>query len=101
MTEAELAQLMQGMTEQQKALFLSRYNAEKKDRALALILSILFGPFGVDRFYVGDMLAGALKLITFGGFLIWYIIDFFLIMGRADDYNRRKANEIASIIKIS
>ncbi|MGC8842521.1 MAG: TM2 domain-containing protein [bacterium] len=98
MTEAELAQLMRGMNEQQKLLFLSRYNAEKKDRTIALILSVLLGAYGVDRFYVGDITLGIIKLLTLGGFLIWWIVDLFLIMGRADEYNRQKAQEIASIV---
>jgi len=38
-------------------------------------LSILLGEFGVDHFYVGKMLTGLLKLITVGGFGIWWLID--------------------------
>jgi TM2 domain-containing membrane protein YozV len=98
-TSAELAVLMQDMSEQQKMLFMSQYNSEKKDRTTALILSVLLGAFGVDRFYVGDTLFGILKLITGGACLIWYVIDWFLIMGRVDEYNRRKAQEIAATIK--
>jgi len=47
-TPAELAILTEGMTEQQKMMFLSQYNTEKKDRYIALILPILFGCFGVE-----------------------------------------------------
>lgn len=100
-TAAELAALMEGMTEQQKLLFMQQYSAERKDRTIALILSILFGGFGVDRFYVGDILLGVLKLLTLGACGIWAIIDWFLIMGAADAYNRRKAQEIAAAIKIA
>lgn len=41
----------------------------------ALILSALFGMFGVDRFYLGCIGTGVLKLLTFGGFGIWALID--------------------------
>jgi len=44
-----------------------------------IILSILFGGLGVDRFYVGKIDTGILKLITFGGFGIWWFIDFIMI----------------------
>jgi TM2 domain-containing membrane protein YozV len=57
-----------------------------KSVKLALILSWLVGPFGVDRFYLGYVGLGILKLITFGGFGVWYVVDFVLIgMGKMKD----------------
>ena len=46
---------------------------------LTLIMSILFGEFGVDRFIMGHIGLGILKLITGGGFGIWWLIDVILI----------------------
>ena len=42
---------------------------------LALVMSIIFGQLGVDRFIMGHVSSGILKLITFGGFGIWCIVD--------------------------
>ncbi len=45
----------------------------------ALLLSLFVGVLGIDRFYLGHMGLGVLKLITFGGCGIWALIDVILI----------------------
>ncbi len=47
--------------------------------ALTLVMSIIFGQIGVDRFIMGHVGLGILKLITFGGFGVWWLIDVILI----------------------
>ncbi|MEA3515195.1 MAG: TM2 domain-containing protein [Nanoarchaeota archaeon] len=51
----------------------------KVNWTLTLIMSILFGSLGVDRFIMGHVGLGILKLFTFGGCGIWWLIDLILI----------------------
>lgn len=46
-----------------------------KSKSTALILSIMVGGLGIDRFYLGYVGMGILKLLTGGCFGILYIID--------------------------
>ena len=47
----------------------------KKSKTTALILSVLLGGLGVDRFYLGYTGMGVLKLLTAGCFGVLYILD--------------------------
>lgn len=61
-----------------------------KDPTIALIVSLIGGTLGIDRFFIGDMGLGIGKLITCGGFGIWAVVDWFLIMGATRDKNMQK-----------
>ena len=56
--------------------------ARKVNWTLTLIMSIVFGTLGVDRFIMGHVGLGILKLITFGGLGVWWLIDLILIATR-------------------
>ena len=60
--------------------------AVKKDKnwIAALLLSILVGTLGIDRFYMGYIGPGILKLITLGGLGIWWLIDLIMIASKHD-----------------
>jgi TM2 domain-containing membrane protein YozV len=60
-----------------------------KDPTTILIVSILAGTWGIDRFLIGDTGLGVAKLLTCGGAGIWTIVDWFLIM----DVTRQKNME--------
>ena len=47
-----------------------------------LILSIIFGIFGADRFFIGDYKTGFIKLFTLGGLGLLMIFDWFYILKR-------------------
>ncbi len=61
-----------------------------KDPTVSLIVSLLGGSLGIDRFIIGDTGLGIGKLLTCGGLGIWAIIDWFLIMGATREKNMAK-----------
>jgi TM2 domain-containing membrane protein YozV len=61
-----------------------------KDPTTSIIVSILAGHFGIDRFLIGDTGLGIGKLLTCGGLGIWTIIDWFLIMPDTREKNMQK-----------
>ncbi len=67
---------------------------QMKDPIISLILSIIVGSLGIDRFYVGDIGLGIIKLITCGGLYIWWIVDMFLIMGKTRMRNYEQLTQV-------
>ena len=57
-----------------------------KSKITAILLCFFLGGLGIHRFYLGYTLIGVIQLLTFGGFLIWAIVDFIrLIIGSLKD----------------
>lgn len=66
---------------------------EFKDPTMILIISIVGGGLGIDRFLLGDTTNGVLKLILSTFCLvgyIWVIIDIFNANTRTKDFNYTK-----------
>ena len=57
---------------------------------MMLLVSLLVGELGDDRFLLGETGLGILKLITLGGCGVWWLIDLFGIQRRTRDYNYKK-----------
>ena len=58
-----------------------------KDPTTSIIISILAGTWGIDRFIIGDTGLGIAKLLTCGGLFIWTVVDWFLIMDATREKN--------------
>ena len=57
-----------------------------KSKLTAILLCFFLGSLGIHMFYLGYTLIGVIQLLTFGGVLIWAIIDFIrLIIGSLKD----------------
>ncbi len=59
-----------------------------KSKLTAFLLSFFVGVFGVDWFYLSVtnaayIIVGIIKLITFGGFGIWWIVDWIRLLANA------------------
>ena len=61
-----------------------------KDPNLFLVISIVGGTLGIDRFLLGDTAMGVLKLLTGGLCGILTIIDWFSIGNRVEEENLKK-----------
>jgi len=59
---------------------------KEKNKWVVLILCILFGWFGIHRFYEGKIITGIIWLFTFGLFGIGWFIDFLIIVFKQNPY---------------
>jgi RNA polymerase subunit RPABC4/transcription elongation factor Spt4 len=72
----------------------SKLTAEgERDWLVALLLSAFLGGLGIDRFYLGYIGLGVLKLITAGGCGIWWLVDLILIA--TNNLNDANGNPLA------
>lgn len=86
-SQIHIMQIKQKLSELTENQFQTALIADYKDPTMLLIVSLLAGPLGVDRFLLDDVGLGVGKLLTCGGCGLWTIVDWFLIQDRAKEYN--------------
>jgi len=70
---------------------------EFKDPTTVLIISILLGNLGIDRFMLGEVGMGVLKLLTCGGCYVLWIIDMIHAQEKAREYNFKQLSNILAL----
>jgi hypothetical protein len=63
--------------------FTTAINEDYRDPQTMLMWALV----GIDRFFLDDTVLGVIKVVTGGGFGIWWIIDLFSIKKRTFAYN--------------
>ena len=61
-----------------------------KNPTVVLIVGLLFGELGLDRFMMGSFIIGLIKFFTFGFFGILWLIDLFILPGKAREWNMKQ-----------
>ena len=88
------------LSSDEKIQFDMQFASRRKNPTTAFLLSLFFGTWGVDRFYIGQTGLGFLKLFTLGGLLVWTVVDWFIIMRATRRLNGGLAGQIrASLLR--
>lgn len=90
---AKLPLIKEALGKLDESKFIYLQSVQFKDPTTVLILSILLGTLGIDRFILNDAGMGVLKLLTCGGLYVWWIIDMINAQERAQEYNFKKLSE--------
>ena len=83
----QIPSMRQRMLEMDDSKAMMIQSVSYKDPTMLLIISLVVGELGIDRFLLGDTGLGILKLITCGGCGIWWLIDVIQIMNKTRQYN--------------
>jgi TM2 domain-containing membrane protein YozV len=96
------AALTQDMTEQQRWLFQSQFDAARKHEGTGIVLALLLGGLGAHRFYLGEIGLGVLYVLFVWTFVpaIIAFFELFVMSKRVRAYNARKALEIAAQVQM-
>lgn len=67
-----------------------------RDPHMVFLVSFIAGYLGADRFLIGNIGLGVLKLITLGGLSVWALIDLCFITRATKRYNLRTLERVIS-----
>ncbi|MDO4789670.1 MAG: TM2 domain-containing protein [Porphyromonas sp.] len=90
---AALNELREYLAARDESVLMQLSRVELRDPTIMLVISILGGTLGIDRFMLGQIGLGVLKLLTGGGCGIWTIVDWFLVSQNTKEYNMSKIRE--------
>lgn len=90
----EIFAMASSLDREERHTFFNELAAKEKNPVVMFGFNAFLGTFGVDRFILGDIGLGFLKLITLGGLGVWVIVDYFLIGNRTRVKNLEHAHAI-------
>lgn len=91
---SELMSIIGSISLERRQEFMQSFLERQKNPVAAFGWNAFLGYLGADRFYLGQMLFGFLKLITAGGLGIWVIVDYFQVAGITRTKNIEAARQI-------
>lgn len=94
---ADLIMLKDDLQNMSETELMTLASTNFKDPTVSMVLSVLLGGLGADRFYIGNPGLGVLKLITGGGLGIWWIIDMCIIMDKTKEANKKELAETLTL----
>ena len=99
--QLEDAKWMQDLTDQERMVFLSGMNVQRKNTTTGVLMALILGNVGGHHFYMRHFVAGVAYLLLCWTFLpgIVALIEAFLMPGRVREYNDRVALELTTNIK--
>lgn len=97
----QVASLMKAMGDEQARQFAAVYKKRRKDATVTLLLAAagFLGIGGIHRFYLDQVGMGILYLLTGGLCLIGTIVDMFNHSTLTLEYNKRKSQDAAVMIR--
>jgi TM2 domain-containing membrane protein YozV len=90
----QIAYIRDRLIQMDESKYVQLQSINFKDPTTLLIVSLLGGSLGIDRFLLGDTGLGVGKLLTCGGLGIWTIVDWFMIMPRTKEINFQRLQMI-------
>ena len=90
-------QLLNGMTQGQRAYFQGEFNAVRKSESTGILLAFFLGGVGAHHFYLGEAVLGIVYVVFCWTFIpvIVSLVECFFMPSRIRHWNIRKAFEIA------
>lgn len=92
-----LHEALEAVPQAQRTDLALSFEQASRSRRKAFVLSFCLGPVGLDRFYLGQVGCGFLKLFTASGFLLWWFADLFLIQAATDRHNQQALRALVRI----
>jgi TM2 domain-containing membrane protein YozV len=92
---------MQGMTEQQRMIYMSQVSGARKDPTVGVLLALFLGGFGAHRFYMEQIGLGVLYIVFVWTFIphIVALVECFFMPGRVRRFNYERSMLIASQVR--